>query len=104
MNALNALPNPEPHQRKIVYRDGSVGLVELKPTDPPEPFIRLVIDNHWYRWNQKLGAYKWHSYRKPKAVRAEETAQRDLIVCGAVALALVVGILILLQWLGWLSL
>ena len=83
-----SLPQPSLVERRLIRRDGTPDTVTVPFQDPPKTFIQTVDDNHWYRWSQRLGAYKWYSYRKPRAVQRAEDEVVTLVLIGILVVVL----------------
>lgn len=64
---LRAGQKSQSFSRNIVERDGSRGTIRCRatPDGKPQPFIRAVASQHWYRWDPDEGAYIWCSVSIP---------------------------------------
>ena len=104
-NLVGASEPPSTVRRNLVRRDGTQAAVELPgaPGDQPDPYIRLVADNHWYKWDQEAGTYRWFSTTDPpevtdKEIKEVRTALTYVLAgFGVIVLFALVG-LILLIW------
>jgi hypothetical protein len=99
-NIVENAITPSTHIRNLIARDGTPMRVELAgDAFQPDEYIQLIRDNHWYKWDQEAGAYRWFSSSTPPEIAKQQTEKANfflwavLIGIGAL-IAVVVSVLI----------